>query len=69
VFEQYDLVGEDTERPTYSELARRLGLSTTDVTNELASARREFRRLVLEALREQCATDEEFDAESRALTG
>jgi RNA polymerase sigma factor (sigma-70 family) len=69
VFEQYDLAGEDDERPTYGELARRLGLSTTDVTNELAAARREFRRLVLEALREQCATDEEFDAESRALTG
>jgi RNA polymerase sigma factor (sigma-70 family) len=69
VFEQYDLVGDDGERPTYGELARRLGISTTDVTNELAAARREFRRLVLEALREQCATDEEFDAESRALTG
>ena len=55
--------------PTYAELARRLGLSPTDVTNELAAARREFRRLVLEALREQCATDEEFEAESRALTG
>jgi RNA polymerase sigma factor (sigma-70 family) len=69
VFEQYDLAGGDDQRPTYGELARRLGLSATDVTNELAAARREFRRLVLEALREQCATDEEFDAESRALTG
>ena len=69
VFEQYDLAGEDRERPTYGELARRLGLSTTDVTNDLAAARREFRRFVLDALREQCATDEEFDAESRALTG
>ena len=26
-------------------------------------------RFVLEALREQCATDQEFDAESRALGG
>jgi RNA polymerase sigma factor (sigma-70 family) len=69
LFEQYDLAGEDGERPTYAELARRLGLSATDVTNELAAARREFRRLVMEALREQCATDEEFEAESRALTG
>ena len=69
VFEQYDLAPEESDRPTYAELARRLGLSPTDVTNELAAARREFRRLVLEALREQCATDEEFDAESRALTG
>jgi RNA polymerase sigma factor (sigma-70 family) len=69
LFEQYDLAGDDAERPTYAELARRLGLSTIDVTNELAAARREFRRFVLEALREQCATDEEFDAESRGLIG
>jgi DNA-directed RNA polymerase specialized sigma24 family protein len=67
VFEQYDLIGEADERPTYAVLAQRLGLSATDVTNELAAARREFRRLVLEALREQCATDEEFETESRAL--
>jgi RNA polymerase sigma factor (sigma-70 family) len=68
-FEQYDLAGDDRERPTYGELARRLGISATDITNELAAARREFRRFVLEALREQCATDEEFEAESRALGG
>jgi RNA polymerase sigma factor (sigma-70 family) len=68
VFEQYDLVGDEDERPTYAELATRLELSTTEVTNELAAARREFRRLVLEVLREQCATDEEFEAESQALS-
>ncbi len=69
VFEQYDLAPDDRDRPTYADLARRLGLSPTDVTNELAAARREFRRLVLEALREQCASDEEFEAETRALSG
>ena len=69
IFEQYDLAADERDRPTYAELARRLDLSSTEVTNELAAARREFRRLVLEALREQCATDEEFEAESRALTG
>jgi RNA polymerase sigma factor (sigma-70 family) len=69
VFEQYDLADDDGHRPTYAELARRLGRSASDVTNELAAARREFRALVLEALREQCATDEEFEAESRALIG
>jgi RNA polymerase sigma factor (sigma-70 family) len=68
VFEQYDLAADDRDRPTYAELARRLGRSPSDITNELAAARRDFRRLVLEALREQCATDEEFEAESRALT-
>jgi hypothetical protein len=69
VFEQYDLAADERDRPTYGELARRHGLSSTEVTNELAAARREFRRLVLEALRDQCATDEEFEAESRALSG
>ena len=69
MFQQYDLVPDDRDRPTYADLARRLGLSPTDVTNELAAARREFRRLVLEALREQCASDEEFEAETRALSG
>jgi DNA-directed RNA polymerase specialized sigma24 family protein len=69
VFESYDLAGDDAARPTYAELARRLGLTTIDVTNQLAAARREFRRFVLDALREQCASDEEFDAELRGLTG
>jgi RNA polymerase sigma factor (sigma-70 family) len=69
LFEQYDLAADDSERPTYAELARRHGVSAADVTNDLAAARREFRRFVLEALREQCASDEEFEAESRALTG
>jgi RNA polymerase sigma factor (sigma-70 family) len=69
LFEAYDLAGDDGPRPTYAELATRLGLSTIDVTNELAAARRDFRRFVIEALREQCATDEEFEAEMRTLTG
>jgi RNA polymerase sigma factor (sigma-70 family) len=69
VFERYDLADEDSGRPTYAELARSLGLTVTDVTNELAAARREFRQLVLDVLREQCTSDEEFAAESRALTG
>jgi len=69
LFEAYDLAADDGPRLTYAALAERFGLSTIDVTNELAAARREFRRFVLEALREQCATDEEFEAELRALTG
>jgi hypothetical protein len=39
------------------------------VTNELAAARREFRRIVLAVLREQCGSDEDFEAEAHALTG
>ena len=67
LFERYDLADEDEARPTYAALAGELGLSAAVVTNELAAARREFRRLVLEILREQCGSDEEFDAEARAF--
>jgi len=70
VFRRYDLDDADgAERPTYAELGQALGLPTTQVTNHLAAMRREFRRLVLDALREQCATDREFRAEARALLG
>jgi len=70
VFRRYDL--EDAggaRRPTYAELGRELGLPATQVTNHLAAMRREFRTLVLETLREQCASEGEFRAESRALLG
>jgi len=68
LFARYDLAPDADDRPTYAALAQALGRSLADVTNELAAARREFRRLVLELLRDQCASDEEFEAESRALT-
>jgi hypothetical protein len=50
-------------------LARDTGLSVSDVTNELAWARRTFRAIVLDTLRTICATDEEFRAEARDLLG
>jgi RNA polymerase sigma factor (sigma-70 family) len=65
LFCAYDLEG-DAEI-TYDELSRRFGVSATTVTNHLATARREFRRLVLEKLRELTASDEEFRLEARAL--
>ena len=67
IFERYDLADDESTRPIYTALASTLAISVTDVTNELAAARREFRRLVLDVLREQCATDEEFQHEARAL--
>lgn len=67
VFEAYDLAEDD--KPTYADLAVRLGLPATQVTNHLAFARRELRRLVLETLRDITATDREFRAEARALLG
>ena len=70
VFRRYDLDDADREeRPTYAALGLALGLPATQVTNHLAAMRREFRRLVLESLREQCASEEEFRAEARALLG
>jgi hypothetical protein len=41
----------------------------TTVTNQLAYARRELRRLVLENLSEITATDDELRSESRVLLG
>jgi RNA polymerase sigma factor (sigma-70 family) len=70
VFRRYDV--EDAEaspRLTYAALAAELGLRVTDVTNELAWARRAFREIVLDTLRRICASDEEFRAEARDLFG
>jgi len=39
------------------------------VTNHLAAMRRQFRRIVLERLRDLTTTDEEFEAEARRLLG
>jgi hypothetical protein len=68
LFERYDLADDPDDRPTYAALAEAFARSPADVTNHLAAARREFRRIVLDLLREQCASDQEFEAESRALT-
>jgi RNA polymerase sigma factor (sigma-70 family) len=69
LFEAYDLAGEESERTGYEDLARKFGIATTDVTNYLAFARREFRRIALEKLREMTASDAEFRREARALLG
>ena len=69
VFARYDLDDAEPGRPTYAELARELSISVTDVTNHLAGARREFRRISLELLRETTASDDEFRREARSLLG
>ena len=69
LFERYDLDNSGGERPTYAALAAEFGLKTTDVTNHLAFARREFRRLLLDILRELTSGDEEFRREARLLLG
>jgi RNA polymerase sigma factor (sigma-70 family) len=67
IFESYDL--DDDRGVSYRELATRFGIAETQVTNYLSAMRRRFRELVLDALREVTATDQEFRAESRALLG
>jgi RNA polymerase sigma factor (sigma-70 family) len=69
LFARYDLDDAEPGRPTYAELAREHGLPVTDVTNHLAAARRDFRRISLDLLRETTASDEEFRREARALLG
>jgi RNA polymerase sigma factor (sigma-70 family) len=69
LFERYDLDDADSCRPSYAELARDCGIAVTDVTNYLGFARREFRRIALEKLREMTCSEAEFRREARALLG
>jgi RNA polymerase sigma factor (sigma-70 family) len=67
MFEEYDLEGE--QGTSYDQLAQKHGIPTTDVTNALSWARREFRRIALERLREVCSSEEEFQREVLAVFG
>ncbi len=66
LFAAYDLGDQDV---SYSSLAQAFGLDQGTVNNYLAATRRDFRRIVLEKLREITATDEEFRTEARSLLG
>jgi RNA polymerase sigma factor (sigma-70 family) len=67
LFEAYDLEGDDNI--SYEGLAAEYGITVTDVTNTLAWARREFRRIALERLRELCGTEDEFQREAKTVFG
>jgi RNA polymerase sigma factor (sigma-70 family) len=69
LFERYILNEEGSSKTSYKALAEEFGISNSDVTNYLAFGRREFRRIVLERLRELTASDDEFRREARALLG
>ncbi len=58
-----------TRSSATSGLAEEFHIPVTQVTNFLAFARREFRRIVLEKLREITANDREFREEARSLLG
>src|SRR5882762_12015383 len=67
LFEAYDLEGSETI--SYQQMSKEYGLSIAEVTNALAWARREFRRIALERLRELSSSEEEFQREARAAFG
>jgi RNA polymerase sigma factor (sigma-70 family) len=67
IFEAYDLEG--NEKISYDHLAAEYGIPVTDVTNALAWARREFRKLALDRLRDLCGSEAEFQREARAAFG
>jgi len=67
LFQSHDLAEDD--QPSYAQLAEAYRVPVTDVTNHLAWARREFRRLAREGLRALCSTDQEFTRESQVLFG
>ena len=70
LFKACDLADLDAaERPSYKTLAEARGWTVNDVTNRLAGVRRAFRGHVLRLLRDACASDEEFEAEARAILG
>jgi RNA polymerase sigma factor (sigma-70 family) len=69
LFERYELERDPDEKLTYARLAEEFQIPATQVTNFLAFARREFRRIVLEKLREITSTDREFREEAKSLLG
>jgi hypothetical protein len=67
LFERYDLA--DHGRPTYAKLAEQAGVTAAQVTNYLAYARRRFRSILLEKVRELSGSESEFREEARELLG
>jgi DNA-directed RNA polymerase specialized sigma24 family protein len=70
LFARYDLEDEGRDpEANYKLLAAEFAVPVTQVTNHLAWARREFRRIVLERLREITADNQEFETEAQLLLG
>ncbi|HKQ97920.1 MAG TPA: hypothetical protein VJV75_08600, partial [Candidatus Polarisedimenticolia bacterium] len=69
LFRRYDIDDAGRGEMTYEALAAETGLSASLVTNHLARVRREFRRILLETLREITGSDEEYRLEARLLLG
>lgn len=70
LFSDYDLEDNGAgSRPSYHSLAESNQISVSNVTNYLAAARRDFKRIVLDALRSISADEAEYEREARWLFG
>ena len=70
LFADYDLNRDQQDTTiTYATLAGKYNLSAETVTNYLAWTRREFRRIVLDTIRQMTSTEEEFREEVRTVLG
>jgi RNA polymerase sigma factor (sigma-70 family) len=69
LFQRYDMNDSESEAPTYAQLAEEFGVPVTQVTNFLAAARRQFRRLLLDRLRAATGSEEEYHQEVQRLFG
>jgi RNA polymerase sigma factor (sigma-70 family) len=66
LFERYDI---ERAEISYADLAAEYGIAITDVTNYLAWSRREFRRLIMDRIRDITLDDGEFRREARLILG
>jgi RNA polymerase sigma factor (sigma-70 family) len=64
---RYDI--ESDGNPSYKALAKEFEIPVSQVTNCLAEARRQLRKIVLETLQKSTASKEEFQNEARAVLG
>jgi RNA polymerase sigma factor (sigma-70 family) len=69
IFARYDLDREEEQPPTYAQLADEFDVDVNKVTNTLHAARKRFREILLEKLRETCGSEQEYREEARALLG
>ncbi len=70
LFRAYDLTGEEERKDlTYEKLGEVFGLKVSDVTNYLSSARKEFRAIVIDTVRDLTCSEAEFREELNRILG
>lgn len=69
LFRRHDLEPDPGQRQTYELLGKSLGLDVSAVTNGLHAARQAFRKIVFALLRDQAASERDFEEDLDALLG